>query len=98
MQQSIAQQREVASLEEDQRVMEFLARRRADLQQALEEQQQGNITEDKCWMGTNKASFFLVDKESALQEIQKEIDTVEEELRVVCGNIMKATQEQQTSS
>jgi hypothetical protein len=91
VQQSLSQQRQAASLEEDQRLVETLAARRAELQQALQ-QQQGN---EECWMATNKASFFLVPKEPVAILLQKELEQVEQNLRVLCDNILKATQQAQ---
>jgi len=89
---SVQQQRQAASLEADQRWMETLASRRRELQQALQEQ--SSDSRDESWMGTNKASFFLVPKEPVTNLLEKELAEVEEELRRVCDSIMKATQEE----
>lgn len=96
MKQSLSQQRQAASLEEDQRLVETLAARRAELQQALQLQQQGSDKE--CWMATNKASFFLVPKEPVAMLLQKELEQVEQNLQTLCDNILKATQEQEQTS
>jgi hypothetical protein len=91
MQSVVSQQRQVASLESDERLMEALAARRSELQHAQKEAS----SQPQGWMTTARSSFFLVSEQPLLGLLQNELDQVEQELRILCKRIMSETKEQQ---
>ena len=86
--ESVAQQKQRASLEADRAMLEAFAARRTELKEAI---QQALSCENECWMASgSKASFFLVPKEPAAELLQRELDALEEEIRRLCGSIQSA--------
>jgi hypothetical protein len=87
MAQAVSRQKQIAMVEADQAMMENLAVKRRELKEALQRAEE----ENKCWMSSSKASFFLVKTKPLTKLLQNELDAVEQDLKAVCGNIQNAT-------
>jgi hypothetical protein len=87
MTHDVSRQKQVAMLEADRAMMENLAVKRRERKEAL--QLAGE--ENKCWMSSSRASFFLVKTEPLKKLLQNELDAVEKDLKAACGNIQNAT-------
>jgi hypothetical protein len=87
MAQAVSRQKQIAMLESDRVMMEHLAVKRRELKEAL--QLAGE--ENKYWMSSSKASFFLVKTEPLTKLLRHKLDAVEQDLKAVCGNIQNAT-------